>query len=51
MNEVETAEIFARYLDEIGKYVDFKGWAEKQGYTLDELGFELEDEGDEDALA
>lgn len=47
MNEVETAEIFERFLNEVGMWQKFEEFIKKEGYTLDELGFEATEEDDD----
>lgn len=39
MSKEEIAELFEQFLNETGNWYNFKSFIEKQGYTLEELGF------------
>ena len=43
MSKEEIAELFEQFLNETGGWYKFKFYIEKQGYTLEELGFTNED--------
>lgn len=43
MSKEEIVEVFEQFLNETGNWYHFKEFVEKQGYTLEELGFKDED--------
>ena len=43
MDKKELVELFDSFLNHNGLWYTFKDWAEEQGYTPKDLGFEDED--------
>lgn len=43
MNKEEIVELLDQFINEIGQWNNFKKFLERQGYTLEELGFTDDD--------
>lgn len=39
INKEELIQVFEQFLNETGNWYNFKEFVEKQGYTIEELGF------------